>query len=146
MKFIVSLLFVIALLNSNTAFADAEDIKEKLLGEHYFSLHYLLNNSDIYGHAIITEVNGTLKILAGQLVDNDYASVSGDVEIINDKHFKVIGQIITKVNYVNNGEPCNQKGEFDFKVQENRKYWRLQKPHSICNGVTHYIDVYFKKF
>ncbi len=126
---------------AGTSFADT---KENLIGNHYFSLHWL--SWDDYGTAIITEENDTLKINANQIIDGDYVAVNGDVTIVNDRHFKVNGKIVTKVHHINNGEPCIKKGEFDFVAWGNRKYWRLQDQNRICDGATNYIDVYFKKY
>ncbi len=143
MKFriVTTLLFAFVLAFANTSLAHTKD---KLLGNHYFSLQWL--SWDDYGTAIITEENNVLKINANQVYNGDYVAVNGDITIVNERHFKVNGAIVTKVHHINNGEACIKTGEFDFIAWGDRKYWRLQDPNRICDGTTNYIDVYFKKY
>lgn len=78
--------------------------------------------------------------------DTDFLKIDGIVEeIINEKEFLFRGTIITKVNYINGGEECTREGSFRFKATGTRKYWRMRKMDNPCDGVTDYVDIFFKK-
>src|SRR5690606_24433174 len=76
----------------------------------------------------------------------DFLKIDGIVEeIINEKEFLFKGTIITKVNYINEGEECTREGSFRFKSTGTRKYWRMREMDNPCDGVTDYVDIFFKK-
>lgn len=78
--------------------------------------------------------------------ETDFLKIDGIVEeIINEKEFVFRGTIITKVNYINGGEECVREGSFRFKATGTRKYWRMREMDNPCDGVTDYVDIYFKK-
>lgn len=78
--------------------------------------------------------------------DTDFLKIDGIIEeIVNEKEFVFRGTIITKVNYINGGEECVREGSFRFKATGTRKYWRMREMDNPCEGVTDYVDIYFKK-
>lgn len=78
--------------------------------------------------------------------DTDFLKIDGIVEeIINEKEFLFKGTIITKVSYINGGEECVREGTFRFKATGTRKYWRMREMDNPCEGVTDYVDIFFKK-
>src|SRR5690606_23918991 len=78
--------------------------------------------------------------------DPDFLKIDGIVEeIIDEKEFIFRGTIITKVSYINGGEECAREGTFHFKASGTRKYWRMKEMDNPCEGVTDYVDIFFKK-
>lgn len=113
----------------------------EILGKHMFSLQWI----DGYGSAIVSKQDdGSLVIKAEHEKEGDYVLLNGNVTIINKKHFQVDGEVVTRVSHINNGVACTRKGVFDFKVTQNRKYWRMQQRENPCDPVADYVDVYFK--
>ena len=40
------------------------------------------------------------------------------------------------------GRNCVRDGEYEFRITQNRRYWRLQQME-VCDGLTDYVDIYF---
>lgn len=116
--------------------------EEKLRGKHMYSLQWI---EGAMGEATVSkESDGSLKIDAYQSNNKDFTSLRGSIHIIDDKTFTVIGELMTQVSHNANGEICKRLGEFEFKVTQNRKYWRLQQMQNPCDNVLDYVDIYFK--
>ena len=77
--------------------------------------------------------------------DQDLIEIRGTINIVNEKEFLFKGIIVTKIDFINNGEECIREGEFTFKISGKRKYWRMQEMGNPCEDVVDYIDIYFKK-
>ncbi|MGE9984965.1 hypothetical protein [Desulfovibrio sp. SGI.169] len=115
--------------------------EKKLLGKHMFSLQWI---EGPMGTATVSSKDGMLRIDAKQKYKDDYVTLNGDVEVIDDKTFLVTGELVTRVSYIYGGEICPRNGTFTFKVTKNRKYWRLQEMANCQSHVVDYVDVYFK--
>jgi hypothetical protein len=119
----------------------------KLLGDHLFSLQWI--SWEDFGTATVTEKNGRLFLEARQESEDgeDYVTVEGVVTEVNSRYFQMQGEIVTRVSFINEGEPCERTGTFTFGINFNRKYWRLQEMTNPCEGGNHvdYIDIYFAR-
>ena len=101
---------------------------------------------DHFGRAEVTEKDGTL-FLTGKQSDagtGDYVTVDGVIEEIDTNAFVFNGTVVTKVNFIANGQPCQRSGRMLFKKTRNRRYWRLQSINNPCDSVADYVDVFFK--
>lgn len=73
---------------------------------------------------------------------NDYVTIKGTF-LAKGRDLKFNGKIVSKINYVNKGQPCESNRLVIFKASGKRKYWRLQQMLN-CDGIsTDYIDIFF---
>ena len=146
-KILISLLILVALgfsaFGQKTIVNDAK-AKTMLLGKHRFSLQWI--SWDYFGAATVTQKGGILYLKGEQKSrkENDFVKIDGRITEINARNFKFDGTIITRVSHINNGEPCKREGEMTFKITGTRKYWRLAEMDNPCEGVTDYVDIFFK--
>ena len=148
MRKIALLLFLFVL--SVSAFAQPKtDVQNasaarKLLGKHMFSLQWI--SWDHFGSATVTREDGLYSIKGEQKGsgNTDFVTIVGEIETIKAKEFTMNGTIVTQVSHINGGEPCTREGEFTFKITGTRKYWRLQQMDNPCDGVTDYVDIFFR--
>ncbi len=148
-KIIYSGLLICAAL-SFTVFAQEKAVtndsnaKKILLGKHLLSLQWI--SWDYFGNATVTNKNGVIYLKGEQRQrgGTDYVKVDGFITEINTKDFKFDGTIEMQISHINNGEPCERKGEMTFAVTGKRKYWRLQEMKSPCDVTTDYVDIYFR--
>ncbi len=149
------LLFLCVLLSTATVSASAPSrppktvvkdaaAKTMLLGAHRLSLQWV--SWDYFGKAIVTDKKGTLSIKGEQKArkGDDYVRIEGIITEISAKEFKLDGSVEMKVSHINNGEPCKRQGELTFAIKGNRRYWRMQQMDNPCDGVTDYVDIYFR--
>ena len=118
--------------------------KTMLLGRHKVSLQWI--SWDYFGAANVTQKSGVyyLKGEQKQRKGTDFVKIDGVITQIDAKEFKFNGSITTQVSHINNGETCERTGEMTFKITGTRKYWRLQEMNNPCDGVTDYVDIYFR--
>ncbi len=145
-------IFALALLLFGTAESFAQTRTEvqdraaarRLLGKHMFSLQWI--SWDYFGTANVTLRNGLYSIKGEQKGrgNTDFVTIIGEIETIKAREFTMNGTITTQVSHINNGEPCVREGTFTFRVTGTRKYWRLQEMQNPCDGVTDYVDIYFR--
>jgi hypothetical protein len=147
-KIFTTLLFFVAL-NSvgygqeKTEVNDA-NAKRMLLGKHRLSLQWI--SWDYFGTATVTNKNGVLYLKGEQRQrgGKDYLKVDGTITSIDKNEFTFNGTIDMRVSHNNNGEPCKREGEMTFAIKGKRKYWRLQEMDNPCDGVTDYVDIFFR--
>jgi hypothetical protein len=117
-----------------------------LLGTHKLSLQWI--SWDYFGTATVTNRAGTLYLKGSQRgrgdSKSDYLTIDGVITSVSAKEFKFSGKIVTRVSHINGGAPCERDDDFTFRITGNRKYWRLQEMDNPCDGVTDYVDIYFK--
>ena len=115
-----------------------------LLGRHRLSLQWI--SWDYFGTATVTNRRGTyyLKGEQKQRRGTDYVRVDGTITEINAKNFKFDGTIVMQVSSINGGKPCTREGEMTFRITGNRRYWRLAEMDNPCDGVTDYVDIFFR--
>lgn len=118
--------------------------KTMLLGRHKVSLQWI--SWDYFGAANVTQKSGVyyLKGEQKQRKGTDFVKIDGVITQIDAREFKFNGSITTQVSHINNGEACERTGEMTFKITGTRKYWRLQEMNNPCDGVTDYVDIYFR--
>lgn len=118
--------------------------KKMLLGKHLLTLQW--TSWDYFGAAIVVNKNGIfyLKGEQKQRGGMDYVKVDGVITEMNAKDFKFDGTVEMQISHINDGEPCERKGEMTFLVTGKRKYWRLQEMNNPCDVTTDYVDIYFR--
>jgi len=118
--------------------------KTMLLGRHRISLQWISWN--YFGTANVTQKGGVLYLKGEQKQrgGTDFVRVNGTITEINARDFKFDGTIITQVSHINGGKPCKRESEMTFKITGSRKYWRLMEMDNPCEGVTDYVDIFFR--
>jgi len=107
------------------------------------TLQWISFESPRRGQVRVTERNGLVHLNGRQVGANGNARVEldGDVLRIGRDRFTLAGNI-TITNTPDQGRVCVREGEFEFRVTQNRRYWRLQQM-TVCDGLTDYVDIYF---
>lgn len=115
-----------------------------LLGKHKLSLQWI--SWDYFGTVIVTNRKGNFLIKGRQqqLNSDNFVAIDGRISRVNSKDFIFVGTIITQVDHINGGRPCTREGEMTFRITGKRKYWRLMEMDNPCDGVTDYVDIYFR--
>jgi hypothetical protein len=134
-------LVLIALLLPLVARADAE--KPRLLGKHKLSLQWI-SWKDL-GDAVVTEDADGIHLKGEQRGGDDFVTVDGLVTDIANGSFTFEGQIVTRVSYINQGQPCVRSGRMTFSIKGKRRYWRLREMDNPCDTATDYVDLYLRK-
>jgi len=148
-KIIYTSFLFLAVLNSSgfaqekTVINDANS-KKMLLGKHKLSLQWI--SWDYFGTATVTDKKGILYLRGEQKQrgGRDYLKIDGTITSIDKNEFTFNGTIIMQVSHNNNGVACKREGKMTFAVKGKRKYWRLQEMDNPCDGVTDYVDIYFR--
>lgn len=118
--------------------------KTMLLGKHRLSLQWI--SWDYFGTATVTDKNGVLSLKGEQKQrgGKDYLKIDGTITSIDKNEFTFSGTIVMQVSHNNSGEPCKREGEMTFAIKGRRRYWRLQQMDNPCDGVTDYVDIFFR--
>ena len=119
-------------------------LERKVVGKHLLSLQWI--SWDYFGTCEITKSsNGTFRCVGSQYSkeNSDYLKLDGYISIISADHLQFTGVIKTKIHHLNSGNEYVRQGSFDFISTAGRKYWREQEMAGP-DGVTDYIDIYFK--
>lgn len=137
-----------------TGFVSAQDKTEvqnsasarMLLGRHRLSLQWV--SWDYFGVATV-KINRGIYTLTGEqegrgASKGNFVTIDGVILRIDAKEFKFRGSIVTRVDHINGGQPCERDGEFTFKITGKRRYWRLQQMDNPCDPVTDYVDIYLR--
>lgn len=111
-------------------------------GKHALTLQWI--SWDEPGNVtIVPAENGWYTISGKQARNEDYVKITGRIKPVNEKELEFEGEIETRVESINNGEPCLKTGKRIFKATGTRQYWRLQDMNN-CEGPTiDYVDIYF---
>jgi len=141
--FLTTAIFGLSVFAQKTVVNNAK-AKTMLLGKHKLSLQWV--SWDYFGVATVTNKGGVLYLKGEQKQrgGTDFVKVNGTITEINAKDFKFDGTIITQVSHINGGKPCERTGEMTFKITGTRKYWRLAEMDNPCEGVTDYVDIFFR--
>lgn len=141
--FLTTAIFGLTVFAQKTVVNNAK-AKTMLLGRHKLALQWV--SWDYFGVATVTNKSGVfyLKGEQKQRGGTDFVKVNGTITEINAKDFKFDGTIITQVSHINGGKPCERTGEMTFKITGTRKYWRLAEMDNPCEGVTDYVDIFFR--
>lgn len=68
-------------------------------------------------------------------------TIDGVVTEIGADYFLFDGDVII-TDSPDIGRSCERSGPMEFRVTQNRLYWRLQQMEQ-CDGLTDYVDIYF---
>lgn len=123
--------------------------KARLVGEHLLTLQWLgWGDLSGAGRLSVEDRGDTLSASGEQLGsgDNagDYLRMSGRIVSASRDGFVFEGDIAIRVHHNADGAECKRGGTFHFKATGKRKYWRMQEMDNPCDGVTDYVDVYFR--
>ncbi len=152
MKERIGILFVLIFMTFGISAAAQEKTKitsayakQMLIGRHMLSLQWISWKE--FGRANVTQKQGVLYLKGEQKgrKTNDSLKINGVITEISRYEFKFEGFIITKVSYINDGNPCVREGEMTFAITGKRRYWRLQEMESPCGVETDYVDIYFRR-
>jgi len=72
----------------------------------------------------------------------DYVTIKGTA-LARGRELRFNGKILSRVSYINKGQPCESTGLVIFKASGKRKYWRLQSMLNCDGESTDYIDIFF---
>lgn len=129
-------------------FIMSEDQREafvkNILGKHMCSLQWI-SWKDFGSVTISQDSDKTIHVKGGQKskTNSDYLDIDGTLTVVNPLHLKFEGEIITCVDYINNGKPVKRKGTYNFTVAGQRRYWRMQEMTNPDDGCCDYVDIYF---
>lgn len=147
-KTLLILLFALACFASTFA-QQKTDINDAnaarmLLGRHKLSLQWI--SWDYFGTATVTNRKGAYWIKGEQKGrgNTDFVKIDGTITSIDAKEFKFSGKIVSQISHIFGGKPCMREGEITFKITGKRKYWRMMEMDNPCDGVTDYVDIYFR--
>ena len=100
-------------------------------------------SSDYRGRVRVSEAGGRVHLNGSQRARGGAGrlQVDGDVVEIGPRSFTFHGRIAI-VDTPDAGRDCLRDGTFEFRITQNRRYWRLQQMEQ-CDGLTDYVDIYF---
>jgi hypothetical protein len=128
-----------------TVIKDAK-AKQMLMGRHLLSLQWI--SWDHFGRADVTEKRGVLSLKGEQKgrgeSAEDFLKIDGMITRVDAKEFGFKGKIIMQISHNNGGKPCERTGNMTFRITGKRKYWRLVEMDNPCEGITDYVDIYFR--
>ena len=107
------------------------------------TLQWISFASPARGRVTVSE-RGGLVHLRGTQVERRGAGrleLDGDVLRIGARNFIFRGRIAI-TDTPGPDRDCIRDGEFEFRVTQWRRYWRLQEM-TVCDGLTDYVDIYF---
>ena len=137
-----TLLISVFLLFSLKAFSQPALVRA---GVHSFTIQWISFNKMKPGTVTIKPVkNGTYSIEGEQRNpnQNEYVTIKGTVEPVG-RNLNFNGKIVSRITFINNGQPCELNGPAVFRASGKRKYWRLQQMLNCDNETTDYIDIFF---
>jgi hypothetical protein len=123
--------------------------RARLVGEHLLTLQWIgWGDLSSAGRATVSDVGDHLVLRGEQrgVGENasDYLRIDGRIVAATRNGFVFEGEILTRVHHIAEGAECRREGRFTFLTRSGRKYWRLQEMDNPCDGVTDYVDVYFR--
>ena len=133
-------------LKPDSTFAKVDETSDKLRGgKHSITLQWIGWNEP--GSVNIEPIGSDWYTINGNQKnkEGDFLKIDGKIKRVSEKELLFIGEIITKVAYINNGQPCIKKGEQTFYAKGSRKYFRLQNMNSCEGGTVDYVDIYAGK-
>jgi hypothetical protein len=134
--------FLFLTLISVSVFANPKQ-KQIRTGKHDIRLQWLETKKA--GSAEIQKISdGVYKIEGEQKSKNgDYLTINGELTVISSKELHFVGDIVTKVSYIFEGNPCLRSGKQIFLAHGKRKYWRMKEKINCDGVVTDYVDIFF---
>lgn len=126
--------------NQGTEVDDA-DMLERLRRNSGITLQWISFDAPERGHVRVGDAGGFVHLSGAQRNGEASVELDGDVTRIERDRFFLRGRIAIR-NAPDPGRECLRDGEFEFRITQNRRYWRLQQMEQ-CDGLTDYVDIYF---
>jgi len=137
------LLIIVSLLAFKTQ--AHSQVKPVRTGPHVFTIQWITFNKSKPGKVNITKIGKDEYQIEGEQRDaktKDYVTIKGT--FLNQGNIlKFNGDIVSKISFINGGQPCTLNGLSIFKASGKRKYWRLQQMLNCDGNTTDYIDIFF---
>ncbi len=105
------------------------------------TLQWISFESPARGHVRVSERGGLVHLSGSQRGNGGEVTLDGDVLEIGARSFTFRGRIVI-TDSPDPGRTCVRDGTYEFRVTQNRRYWRLQEME-VCDGLTDYVDIYF---
>ncbi len=107
------------------------------------TLQWISFETPARGHVTVRERGGLYTISGSQAArtGQGLVTVQGHVVSIDRDRFTFQGRIAIS-DTPDPGRQCIRDGTYEFRVTQNRRYWRLQQMEE-CDGLTDYVDIYF---
>lgn len=96
---------------------------------------------DRRGRVQVTDRSGRVHLSGSQAGNGGRLELDGDVVSIDRTSFTFQGRIVI-TDTPDAGRDCVRDGTYEFRITQNRRYWRLQQME-MCDGLTDYVDIYF---
>jgi len=120
-------------------------VKTLRTGLHVFTIQWISFNKVSPGSVSIKSIGEDEYSIEGGQTDpttKEYVTIKGT--FLDKGHtLKFNGRILSKINTINGGRPCERTGLSIFKATGTRKYWRLQQMLNCDGETTDYIDIFF---
>ncbi len=120
-------------------------VKPIRVGKHSFTIQWIAFDKASPGSVMIKSLGNGEYSIEGEQRDNakkDYVTIKGTIQAAG-RQLYFDGKIVSRVSYINNGNPCESTGPAVFKASGQRKYWRLQQMLNCDGESTDYIDIFF---
>lgn len=105
------------------------------------TLQWISFETPARGHVAVTSRGGLVHLRGGQRGGGGELTLDGDVLAIAERSFTFRGEI-SIVGTPDLTRNCLRDGTFEFRVNGQRRYWRLQQMEA-CDGLTDYVDIYY---
>jgi len=126
-------------------FITQEKVKPVREGSHSFTIQWISFNNSTPGKVVIKKIRDDEYSIQGEQRDkkkNEYVTINGTF-LNRGSILKFNGKIVSKINSINGGQPCELTGLSIFKASGKRQYWRMQQMLNCDGETTDYIDIYF---
>ncbi len=114
-------------------------------GSHDLRIQWIEFNNAKPGTVEVTSLGKGKYKIEGEQRDpnrNEYVTIKGTLEVAERK-LLFDGKIVSRIEYINEGKPCERVGPQVFRATGTRRYWRLLEKLN-CDGITtDYIDIFF---
>ena len=126
-------------------FITQEKVKPVREGSHSFTIQWISFNNSTPGKVVIKKIRDDEYSIQGEQRDkkkNEYVTINGTF-LNRGSILKFNGKIVSKINSINGGKPCELTGLSIFKATGKRQYWRMQQMLNCDGETTDYIDIFF---
>jgi len=126
-------------------FFTQEKVKPVREGSHSFTIQWISFNNSTPGKVVIKKIRDDEYSIQGEQRDkkkNEYVTINGTF-LNRGSILKFNGKIVSKINSINGGQPCELTGLSIFKASGKRQYWRMQQMLNCDGETTDYIDIFF---
>jgi len=141
--FVMRVIFALfVLIFAVPAFSQVKPIRT---GLHAFTIQWITFNKKNPGSVMVKSLGSGKYSIEGEQRDknkNEYVTIKGTFTPSGQQLY-FDGKIVSRIAYINNGNPCESTGAAVFKASGKRKYWRLQSMLNCDGTTTDYIDIFF---